>query len=131
MKIIRIKDYYGIYQEVPVDDSLYEEWKDLHRAMDRNRKKEKYHRSEVPYAAVEETYEAYSGDFDEMLVRKEENDRLYAAIAQLTPAQQRRVMMFMDNMTYSEIARAENRAFYAVHKSLNLAFKKLQMLLSE
>ena len=28
MKSIRIKDYYGKYQEIPVDDQLYEEWKE-------------------------------------------------------------------------------------------------------
>ena len=27
MKTIKIKDYYGIYQEVPVSDELYEEFR--------------------------------------------------------------------------------------------------------
>ena len=29
MKTIKIKDYYGIYQEIPVSDELYEEWRAL------------------------------------------------------------------------------------------------------
>ena len=40
MKIITIKDYYGNYQEVPVDDALYAEWQELQRESDRIRKKE-------------------------------------------------------------------------------------------
>ena len=29
MKTIKIKAYYGIYQEIPVSDELYEEWRAL------------------------------------------------------------------------------------------------------
>ena len=29
MKTIKIKDYYGEIQEVPVSDDLYEEWMEL------------------------------------------------------------------------------------------------------
>ena len=44
MKIITIKDYYGNYQEVPVDDALYAEWQELQRESDRIRKKEYYYK---------------------------------------------------------------------------------------
>ena len=30
MKTIKIKDYYGIYQEIPVSDELYEELSLIH-----------------------------------------------------------------------------------------------------
>ena len=53
MKIITIKDYYGNYQEVPVDDALYAEWQELQRESDRIRKKEYYHAIGVPFDAVE------------------------------------------------------------------------------
>ena len=53
MKIITIKDYYGNYQEVPVDDALYAEWQELQRESDRIRKKEYYHGSGVPFDTVE------------------------------------------------------------------------------
>lgn len=42
MKIIKITDYYGNIQAVPVDDALYEEWLELKREEDRNEKKEMY-----------------------------------------------------------------------------------------
>jgi len=42
MKIIKIKDYYGNYQEVPVEDSLYEEWVKL------NNDDQRIYRREMP-----------------------------------------------------------------------------------
>lgn len=131
MKIIRIKDYYGNYQEVPVEDALYDEWMDLQRETDRIRKREAYHRSGVPFDTAEETYTAVGESMEDLLVREEERDRLYRAIAQLDPIQQRRVQMFMDDMTYSDIARYEGCAFYAAHKSLTRAFNRLRKLLRE
>lgn len=53
MKIITIKDYYGKYQEVPVDDALYAEWQELQRESDRIRKKEVYHRDWMPIEEAE------------------------------------------------------------------------------
>jgi len=53
MKIIKITDYYGEVQEVPVDDALYEEWQEMNRAEDRLRKREEYHRGDMPYSLVE------------------------------------------------------------------------------
>ena len=48
MKIIKIKDYYGNYQEVPVDDALYNEWRRLNNETQRVYRKEMYHRSCFP-----------------------------------------------------------------------------------
>lgn len=42
MKTIRIKDYYGIYQEIPVSDELYEEWRALQNETQRVHRKEVY-----------------------------------------------------------------------------------------
>ena len=39
MKTIRIKDYYGIYQEIPVSDELYEEWRALQNETQRVHRK--------------------------------------------------------------------------------------------
>ena len=45
MKIIKIKDYYGNYQSVPVSDELYEEWRALANETQRIYRKEVYHLS--------------------------------------------------------------------------------------
>ena len=45
MKTIKIKDYYGVEQVVPVSDEVYEEWLELRREEDRQRKKIAYHHS--------------------------------------------------------------------------------------
>ena len=42
MKTIRIKDYYGIYQEIPVSDELYEEWRALQNEPQRIHRLEVY-----------------------------------------------------------------------------------------
>lgn len=48
MKTIKIKDYYGIYQEIPVSDELYEEWRALQNETQRIHRKEVYHRDWTP-----------------------------------------------------------------------------------
>ena len=131
MKIITIKDYYGNYQEVPVDDTLYAEWQKLQRESDRIRKKEYYHAIGVPFETVESLYAADGGDCLEQMVWKDECRRLYNAIAMLPLEQQRRVYMFMDNMTYADIARVEGRTHPAIRKSLLNAFNHLRQLLEE
>ena len=53
MKTIKIKDYYGIYQEIPVSDELYEEWRALQNETQRVHRKEVY--SLTGRAAVSKT----------------------------------------------------------------------------
>lgn len=48
MKTIRIKDYYGIYQEIPVSDELYEEWRALQNETQRVHRKEVYGHAASP-----------------------------------------------------------------------------------
>ena len=98
MKTIKIKDYYGIYQEIPVSDELYEEWRALQNETQRIHRKEVYHRD---------------------------------WISQLTPIQQRRIRMLMDNMSIREIARREGCHMNAALKSVNGALKKLRGLLQD
>ncbi len=132
MKIIRIKDYYGKYQEVPVDDALYDEWIKLENENQRIYRKEVYHRSGVPLEQADSMGEiGQMEDLLERLIRRERNERLYDAISRLTPTQQRRVMMFMDDMSYVEIARREGTKFAPVYRSLQAAFRKLRDLMTE
>ena len=39
MKTIKIKDYYGIYQEIPVSEEMYEEWRALQNETQRVHRK--------------------------------------------------------------------------------------------
>ena len=134
MKTIKIKDYYGKYHDVSVTDEFFEEWRLLQNETQRNRKKELYHRSAMPFDCLDNEQEVPYNDVDALiddLIRKEENIRLYEAIAQLTPIQQRRVRMYMENLSYSEIARREDRKMAVVYRSIQGAFVRLRMLLSE
>lgn len=132
MKIIKIKDYYGNYQEVPVEDSLYEEWVKLNNDDQRIYRREMYHRSGMsPEEAVEMQKTGSIEELVDDLLRRERNAHLYEAISQLTPTQQRRVMMFMDNMNYTDIARSEGTKFAPIYRSLQAAFKKLRLLMRE
>ena len=131
MKIIKITDYYGEVQEVPVDDALYEEWQEMNRAEDRLRKREEYHRGDMPYSLVE----GLLFDEEDLVDRIVESSwtirRLYEGIEQLTPEQRRRILMYLENKSIAEIARTEKRAYNAVHKSMTKAFNHLRRLLTE
>ena len=108
MKTIKIKDYYGIYQEIPVSDELYEEWRALQNETQRVHRKEVYHRDWTPIEDLFEMPKSYEQNpMEDTLLWDEQVAALYAAIAQLTPIQQRRIHMLMENMTIREIARQE------------------------
>ena len=132
MKTIKIKDYYGVYQEIPVSDDLYEEFRNFHREEDRQNKYKNYHGCYVPFDDVENDWT--SSEFDpltEEIIRQEEIRRLYRAIAELTPLQRKRIYMLMDDMNYTEIAHEEGISIPSVRQSIELALKKLRRLLSE
>ena len=59
MKTIKIKDYYGIYQEIPVSDELYEEWRALQNETQRVHRKEVYHRDWTPIEDLFEMPKSY------------------------------------------------------------------------
>ena len=132
MKTIKIKDYYGIYQEIPVSDELYEEFRNFHREEDRQNKYKNYHGCYVPFDDVENDWT--SSEFDpltEEIIRQDEIRRLYRAIAELTPLQRKRIYMLKDDMNYTEIAHEEGISIASVRQSVELALKKLRRLISE
>lgn len=132
MKTIRIKDYYGIYQEIPVSDELHEEWRALQNETQRVHRKEVYHRDWTPIEDLFEMPKSYEQNpMEDTLLWDEQVAALYAAIAQLTPIQQRRIHMLMENMTIREIARQEGCHMNAALKSVNGALKKLHNLLKD
>ena len=129
MKTIKIKDYYGIYQEIPVSDELYEEWRALQNETQRIHRKEVYHRDWTPMDDLEEMPQHFTlNELEDALIWDEQVVELYAAISQLTPIQQRRIRMLMDDMSIREIARREGCHMNAALKSVNGALKKLRGL---
>ena len=128
MQIIKIHNYYNEINRVPVDDQVYGEWEEMRREWDRLRKREAYHQCRVPNYAMD--YFAAQGEsIEDQLIREHESKCLYEAIMHLTPTEQRRVRMFMENMSYADIARAESCSQQASRMSLLKAFRKLRQLL--
>ena len=97
MKTIKIKDYYGIYQEIPVTDELYEEWRQMQNETQRIRKKEIYHRNWTTLEDIDSYLDHPDRELEDELILREEIRALYEAIDKLTPTQQRRIRMYMEN----------------------------------
>lgn len=131
MKIIKIKDYYGKIQEVPVSDELYEEWLAMRRESERIRKREKYHRSELDPEYAYGLYHDREDPVMDHLLEEERTLRICEAISKLTPTQQRRVRMIMDGMNISEVATAEKIKYAPAYRTIHAAFLHLQKLLKE
>ena len=132
MKTIKIKDYYGEIQKVPVSDDMYEEWLELQKESRRTFRKETSHRSSASLEDILEVRKQHATEsVEEAYIRQAEVDALYQAIEKLTPTQQRRVRMYMENITVREIANREGCYMSAVLKSIDLALKKLHRLLSD
>ena len=71
-------------------------------------------------------------DVVEQLYLQEEKQRIRKAIETLTDIQKRRILAyFFDGKTSREIAAEEGVNYSKVEKSINLALKKLKILLSE
>ena len=132
MKTITIRDYYGDYKQIPVDDALYDEWVQMNNETQRIQHKEMYHRSNISLEQIEQTMGI---DFiEEWMIaadKEKRNRQLYEAISKLTPVQQRRVLKYMESNNYAAVARSEGIAFGPLYRSMQLAFKKLRILVSD
>ena len=119
-------------EEIPVSDEMYEEWRALQNETQRVHRKEVYHRDWTPMEDVEEMPEHFAAnELEDALIWDEQVAALYAAISQLTPIQQRRIRMLMDNLSIREIARREGCHMNAALNSVNGALKKLRSLLKD
>lgn len=132
MKIIKIKDYCGNYQCVPVDDVFYEEWRKMQAEEYNIRRREWRHGSTLEEDVIDALYCNCHNDslFDEY-VSIEENIKLYQAIKKLTPIQRRRIYMLLDDMSYTDIARAEGRDLAVVYRSIRKALGHLRRIMEE
>ena len=132
MQIIRIKDYYGKYQEVPVSDELFEEWQEMKNEHQRGYRKEYRHRDKTTLDELDMTsFYANGENAEDEVIRHSEYEALYEAIKRLTPTQQRRILMYMEDMSIREIARQEGCHMNAVLYSVNAAMVNLRKILSE
>ena len=131
MKIIRIKDYYGNWQSIPVDDALYSEWQDMQQEANTFHKRTVYHEFPCDPQFVEKAYNETFDDVYSYYVTQEETLRLYEAISRLNPLQRRRIEMLMDNMSYTDIAREEGCAVSVARRSVLRALALLREFMSE
>lgn len=118
MKTIKIKDYYGKYQEIPVVTASTMSGRPCSVKKTDCTSAEIYHCFAADLETIDEL--AFTTGVDDMideLIREEGNRRLYESIAKLTPIQRRRVQMVMDNMSYSDIARAEKKNVAVIYRS--------------
>ena len=133
MQIIRIKDYYGHYQEVPVSDELFEEWQVMKNEHQRGYRKEYRHRDKTTLDELDmTTFYAHGETAEDAAIRDSEYEALYEAIKRLTPTQQRRILMFfMEDISIREIARREGCHMNSALNSINAARANLRKFLSE
>ena len=135
MKTVKIVDYFGKKHFVPVDDSVYEVITGTEFNEERQDKKSYRHRGveqDGEYANPEDYADADSiDDLVDVIVEQEERKALYDAITKLTPIQRRRVYMYMKNMSYVDIARAEGRDASVIRRSMLGSFKRLRRILTE
>lgn len=130
MKTIKIKDYYGIYQEIPVEDHIYEAWRAMQREENARHKRTVYHGCTVSLEDIEEShYIGGIGAVDDDIIRNEEVHCLYEAIEKLTPIQRKRIMMLLDDMSYTDIARSEGRDLSVISRSIGKALLNLRKLM--
>lgn len=132
MKTIKIKDYYGVEQVVPVSDEVYEEWLELRREEDRQRKKIAYHHSGATLDDLETGMLSGLENDDPVndeIIRQDESKRLHEAISQLTPIQRRRIMMLLEDMDCMQIAKTEGRHPSVIYRSIEKSFLRLRALL--
>lgn len=131
MKIIKIKDYYGNYQSVPVSDELYEEWRALANETQRIYRKEVYHRADCSFHDIEETYYHNEDPVSNQVIGNDQERRIYEAISKLAPIQQRRVRMLLDGMSCADITRVEEAKYPSVYRSIQKGLLHLRDLLAE
>lgn len=131
MKIIKIKDYYGNWQSIPVDDALYSEWHDMQQETNTLHKRTVYHEFPCDPMFFETAHREQFDDVYSYYVAKDENIRLYEAIKRLNPLQRRRIEMLMDNMSYTDIAREEGCAVSVARRSVLRALALLREFMGE
>ena len=132
MKTIKIKDYYGKYQIVPVSDELYEEWKKLQNETQRIYRAEVRHRSAVSLEDIDiYVIHTQESPVEEKLIHDETDRELFRAIEQLTPTQKKRVKMLLEDKTLWDLSKESSCSYNALKFSLRYALKKIRNIMGE
>ena len=138
MTIINLRDYYPFYTSdcfIEVTDDVAEMFKE-------------FDRKEAAYRLRTYRHKAYfSLDYDtnverdalvvvltpaDILEQKEENDRLYQAIASLPEKQRSRITShFLLGMSISEIAKSEGSGASSVHEGIQRGLRRLKKILKK
>lgn len=131
MKTVKIKDYYGVEQSVTVSDEVYEALRELRREEDRLRKKIKYYHSTLTPDdfAVAGRVRSEDNVVEDEVVRRDDAKRLYRAITQLTPTQQRRILLLLEDMNAAQIAKMEGKHPSVIYRSIEGSFARLRRIL--
>jgi len=132
MKIIKIKDYYGQYQEVPVSDEVYEEYHQMRNDFQRVHRREVRNRDWTPMDEPAKR-DLFCGEcLEDEYFRHEDIKALYRAMEKLSATQKRRLLLhYTENLTFREIALREGCHMNAVYKSVTSALKTLRALIGD
>lgn len=130
MKIIKIKDYYGRYTEVTVTDEFADEWRLLENESQRVYRKEVYHRTGTPLDDLN-LFAGPESDPESAMIHREQMERVYAAIDELTPLMRSRLLKYAENRNFEEISREEHCSSANIKKSIYAAIRNIHMLLGE
>lgn len=128
---LRYNDPYELPQEVFIEDGDPDALKEVLDFLNENarviqnaERRERYH---APYHLEGMDFEggsiAYHATPEETVIRKEDAERVRAALALLTETQRRRLLMMEEGKTMREIAAAEGVSVNAVKESLDAAKK--------
>ena len=131
---IKYNDPYELPQEIVIPDGDPEALKEVLEFLNENarviqnaERRERYH---SPYHLEGMDYEgssiAYRATPEEIVIRKEDAERVGEALALLTETQLRRLTMQADGMTLREIAEAEGTTVNAVKECLDGAKRKFR-----
>jgi len=102
----------------------------MQREENARHKRTVYHGCSVTLEDIEEMI--HTGGIDALIddiIQNEEVRRLYAAIEKLTPIQRKRIMMLLDDMSYTDIARSEGRDLSVISRSIGKALINLRKLM--
>lgn len=130
----KYNDPYELPQEVFIEDGDPDALKEVLDFLNENarviqnaERRERYH---APYHLEGMDFEggsiAYHATPEEIVIRKEDAERVRAALALLTETQRRRLLMMEEGKTMREIAEAEGAAVSSVKESLDAARKKFR-----
>jgi len=119
----------GEKSEVEVSEELGEMILDMERKASNLDRKERYHCYSIDAAVYEGSDYASDEDTLSDIITREDNDKLYEAIARLPEVQRSRFLRYAAGVPKLEIARQDGVAYSSVTDSVELAKKNLKKYL--